>query len=52
MTHFVATHPIGPGAPPVFASGWRLRMRKLFFGSLASTVVTVALALASGWLAW
>jgi general L-amino acid transport system permease protein len=48
---FVASHTIAPSAPPRAAGGWWLRLRRLFFASPASTLATLLLALASGWLA-
>lgn len=52
MSRFVATRTLDAAPPPVAADGWTLRARRLFFGSPASAMLTVLLALASGWLAW
>jgi general L-amino acid transport system permease protein len=49
---FVAAKRIAPAAPPRSAFGWRHALRKHFFSSPASSLVTIALALASGVLAW
>jgi general L-amino acid transport system permease protein len=49
---FVATSRIPPASPPPSAAGWRRVLRTRFFGSPASSLVTIVLALASGVLAW
>ncbi len=49
---YVATDRIAAAAPPLSATGWLARMRRLFFSSVASSCVTLVLALASGVLGW
>jgi general L-amino acid transport system permease protein len=52
MTRFVAAQTLPAAAPPAAVDAWRVRGRRLFFGTPASSVATLVLALASGWLAW
>ena len=49
---YVAVARIEPALPPPSTAGWRGSLRKLFFSSRASSIVTVLLALLSGTLGW
>lgn len=49
---FVAKERLAPAPPPPAPGGWVARMRRLFFGSPASALASVVLALLCGRLAW
>jgi general L-amino acid transport system permease protein len=49
---FVAAARIPPATPPVSATGWTFRLRRLFFGSPASALTTVLLTAITAMLGW
>jgi general L-amino acid transport system permease protein len=49
---YVAISRIEPARPPASAGGWPAQMRRLFFGSAASSLATVLLALLCVTFAW
>jgi general L-amino acid transport system permease protein len=52
VTRYVASTRVEARAPPARAGGWTAATRKLFFGSVGSSLTTVLLALACAALAW